>query len=64
MKFDIGALYRLKTNRLSIDFGFSILNVLNTYNIQYNNLANFPKKGEQYTQAMPLNFTFFAHFRF
>lgn len=63
-RLDLGALYRFKVKELSIDFGFSILNVLNTYNVQYNNLANFPKKEEQYTNAMPLNFTVFAHFRF
>ncbi len=63
-RLDVGGLYRFKVKELSIDFGFSVLNVLNTYNIQYNNLANFPKEGEQYIQAMPLNFTFFAHFRF
>jgi hypothetical protein len=63
-RFDIGGLYRFKVREISIDFGFSILNVLNTYNVEYNNLANFPKEEEQYTQAMPLSFTFFAHFRF
>lgn len=63
-RLDIGGLYRFKATEISIDFGFSILNVLNTYNIQYNNLANFPKEEEQYRQAMPLNLTFFAHFRF
>lgn len=63
-RLDVGGLYRFKVKELSIDFGFSILNVLNTYNIQYNNLANFPKEGEQYTQAMPRNLTIFAHFRF
>lgn len=63
-RLDIGGLYRFKATEISIDFGFSILNVLNTYNIQYNNLANFPKEEEQYRRAMPLNLTFFAHFRF
>jgi hypothetical protein len=63
-RLDLGGLYRFKVKELSIDFGFSVLNVLNTYNIQYNNLANFPREGEQYIQAMPINFTFFAHFRF
>lgn len=63
-RLDVGGLYRFKVKQLSIDFGFSILNVLNTYNVQYNNLANFPKEEEQYTQAMPLNLTVFAHFRF
>jgi hypothetical protein len=63
-RLDIGALCRFKVKDISIDFGFSILNVLATYNIQYNNLANFPRKEEQYAHAMPFNFTFFAHFRF
>lgn len=63
-RLDIGGLYRFKATGINIDFGFSILNVLNTYNVQYNNLANFPKEGEQYTQGMPLNLTFFAHVKF
>jgi hypothetical protein len=63
-RLDIGGLYRFKVTEISIDFGCSILNVLNTYNVQYNSLANFPKEGEQYIQAMPLSLTFFAHFRF
>lgn len=63
-RLDVGGLYRFKVKELSIDFGCSVLNVLNTYNIQYNNLANFPKEGEQYIQAMPINFTIFVHFKF
>ncbi|WMX13640.1 carboxypeptidase-like regulatory domain-containing protein [Aureispira sp. CCB-E] len=63
-RLDIGSFYRFRVKELSVDFGCSVLNVLNTYNIQYNNWANFLQDGEQYIQAMPRNFTFFVHFKF
>ncbi|MCF8304544.1 MAG: hypothetical protein K9I94_14820 [Bacteroidales bacterium] len=41
-------------NKVYCQFGLSVLNVFNTYNVKYNNLLNMPYNRLIYSQSMPL----------
>lgn len=63
-RLDIALLYKFNTKKTDIDVSFSILNLLNTKNVRYNDFANFPNGDIIYAQSTPftpllnLNFSF------
>lgn len=63
-RLDLGFLYKLEMDRLNIDFGLSLLNLLNTANVRYNNFVNFPDDTSEYLEGIPLTPTLFMNFRF
>lgn len=63
-RFDIGFLYKVEMNKLDIDIGLSILNLLNTPNVRYDNFVNFPDDKSEYLGAIPITPTIFMNFKF
>lgn len=52
-RLDLAVLYKLKYPKVNIDIGISVLNVLNTDNIKYNNSINLPDSKVVYSQSTP-----------
>lgn len=63
-RLDFAVLYKLKIKKSKIDFGISILNLLNTYNIRYNNIVDLPDNELIYSLATPFTPTFNINIKF
>lgn len=63
-RLDVGFLYKLRLRKLDIDFGLSILNLLNRPNVRYNNFVNFPDNTSEYLQGTSFSPTLFMNFNF
>jgi hypothetical protein len=50
-RFDAAILYKLKTKKLNIETGVSVLNVFNSKNVLYNDFAQFPDQRTVYQSA-------------
>ncbi|MCP4443572.1 MAG: TonB-dependent receptor [Aureispira sp.] len=63
-RLDIGALYQFRSKRLKLETGVSVLNVLNTKNIRYNDFSGFPGNKKSYSSAIPISPTLFLNVSF
>ena len=63
-RFDVALLYRFKAKKYKLETGISVLNVLNTFNVRYNNFSNFPNGETVYQQALPFTPTLMLKFGF
>ncbi len=53
-RLDFAVLYKLNFQRFNVHFGASILNMLNTENVKYNNFINMPYNDEiVYSESTP-----------
>ena len=52
-RLDIAFMYKFHAKKLIFETGFSIINLLNTKNIRYNNFYNFSKNKSIYSYASP-----------
>jgi len=52
-RLDVAVLYRLKFTKVKLDFGASIINVLNTQNLKYVNRINLPNNELVYSKSLP-----------
>lgn len=63
-RLDLAIFYRHKAPKFSLETGFSILNVLNTPNIRYDNFSNFPDNTSKYDLATPFSPSLFINLSF
>lgn len=52
-RFDLAFIYKFNPKKMNIELGFSILNVLNNYNVAYDYFTNYPDNSVVYSRAMP-----------
>ncbi len=63
-RLDLAALYKFKPKKINMETGVSVLNILNHYNVKYNNFSNFPDNKTIYAPATPFTPTVFLHIGF
>lgn len=63
-RWDIGLMYEKKFKKVNLEFGCSVLNVLNIKNIQFGNFSALPGKVTQYQLGIPITPTFFTNINF
>lgn len=62
-RLDLAVMYKFTTKKFKLETGFSIINVLNIYNVRYNNFSSFPDEKIIYQRAMPFTPSLFLNFR-
>jgi len=63
-RLDLAFMYKIQAGKLKMETGLSIINLLNTENIRYNNSSNFPDNKTIYSEAMPFSPTLFLNIGF
>jgi len=63
-RLDLGIFYRHKAPKFSLEIGLSVLNVLNTPNIRFDNFSSFPDNTAKYDLATPFSPSLFINLRF
>jgi outer membrane receptor protein involved in Fe transport len=63
-RLDIAGSYRKKLNKTELELGLSILNVLNTRNIRYDDFSAFPDQNFAFRRATPFRPSIFLNFNF
>lgn len=63
-RLDIAFLYKFNTKKIKLETGLSVLNVMNSKNVRYNNFFNFPDNKTIYSEAMPFTPTLFLNIGF
>lgn len=52
-RFDASVMYKIDINKVYCQLGFSVLNILDTKNVKYNDVIRFPGEGFIYSQTTP-----------
>ncbi len=63
-RFDLALIYRFNIKKYKLEAGVSILNMLNNFNVRYNNFSSFPNSETVYQQALPFTPTLMLNFLF
>ena len=63
-RLDVAFLYKFQTQKLKLEAGLSIVNLLNVKNIGYNDFSNLPDYRTFYSQAMPFTPSIFVNIGF
>ncbi|MBI9036545.1 MAG: TonB-dependent receptor [Bacteroidales bacterium] len=63
-RFDLAFLYKFNVKRIKFESGLSIINLLNTNNVRYNDFSNLPGGKTIYSEAMPITPTLFLNIGF
>jgi carboxypeptidase-like protein/TonB-dependent receptor-like protein len=53
-RFDAAILYRFNTQKINLETGVSVLNVLNQFNVRYNNFTSFSNGTTIYERGIPI----------
>ncbi len=63
-RLDLAFLYKFHVKKIKLETGLSVINLLNTYNVRYNNFSNLPGGKTIYSEAMPFTPTLFLNIGF
>jgi len=63
-RLDLAFLYKFNVKRIKFESGLSIINLLNTNNVRYNDFSNLPGGKTIYSEAMPFTPTLFLNIGF